>query len=220
MDYDVISGKTCPYVQRVLIVLEEKGVSYTHKTIDLKNKPNWFMKISPFGKVPLLRLENGTNLFESQAINEFLDEVEGTTLHPSNAVERAEHRAWIEFISSIIMSFGGYYYATDEETANERLATVSERLARLEEVTSDGPYFSGSSFSLVDAAAAPLFSRVELLNHYHPINLLTEHPKLAAWSKSLLKHPSVAAIATSSFQEDVLSALRGKDVYVAQFLHA
>jgi len=120
MNYEIVSAKTCPYVQRVMILLEEKGIEYTHTTIDLKSKPAWFEQLSPLGKVPLLKLPNGHVLFESQVINEYLDEVERPELHPADPIEKAENRAWIELVSSIIMSFGGYYYATDQETMDDR----------------------------------------------------------------------------------------------------
>ena len=45
MKYEIVSAKTCPYVQRVMILLEEKGVEYTHTAIDLKNKPAWFKEV-------------------------------------------------------------------------------------------------------------------------------------------------------------------------------
>jgi len=42
-----ISHKLCPYVQRAVISLTEKGVSFERIDIDLDNKPDWFLKISP-----------------------------------------------------------------------------------------------------------------------------------------------------------------------------
>ena len=51
----LISHKLCPYVQRAVIALNEKGVPFERIDIDLANKPDWFLKISPLGKVPVLR---------------------------------------------------------------------------------------------------------------------------------------------------------------------
>jgi len=201
-----------------MILLEEKKVEYTHTTIDLRNNPAWFEKISPFGKVPLLKLSDGRVLFESQAINEYLDEVEAPKLHPSDLVAKAENRAWIELVSNIIMSFGGYYYALDKETMEDRLRTVEVRLITLENALGNGPFFNGEQFSLIDAAAAPMFSRIELLNGFHTINLLAPYKKLTAWSKTLLNYPSVKVVATDSFQQDCLDALRRKNSYIAQYL--
>jgi glutathione S-transferase len=45
----LISHKLCPYVQRAVIALTEKGVSFERIDIDLANKPDWFLAISPLG---------------------------------------------------------------------------------------------------------------------------------------------------------------------------
>ena len=50
----LVSHKLCPYVQRAVIALTEKGVPFERIDIDLANKPDWFLKISPLGKVPVL----------------------------------------------------------------------------------------------------------------------------------------------------------------------
>jgi len=50
----LISHHLCPYVQRAAIALGEKGAPFERILIDLANKPDWFLKISPLGKVPLL----------------------------------------------------------------------------------------------------------------------------------------------------------------------
>ena len=64
----LISHKLCPYVQRAVIALTEKGVPFERIDIDLANKPDWFLKISPLGKVPVLLVETADGeaaLFES-----------------------------------------------------------------------------------------------------------------------------------------------------------
>jgi glutathione S-transferase len=67
----LISHNLCPYVQRAAIALLEKDVAFERITIDLSNKPDWFLAISPTGKVPLLRVARGDGskavLFESTA---------------------------------------------------------------------------------------------------------------------------------------------------------
>lgn len=92
----LVSFDLCPYVQRAAIVLAEKGVPFERITIDLADKPNWFIALSPLGKVPLLQVGD-TVLFESAPIVEYLDEVYSPRLHPAAALDRARHRAWIEF---------------------------------------------------------------------------------------------------------------------------
>ncbi|HET7524620.1 MAG TPA: glutathione S-transferase N-terminal domain-containing protein [Burkholderiaceae bacterium] len=60
-------------MQRAAIVVAEKGVPFERRDVDLANKPDWFLRLSPTGKTPML-LVHGHALFESAAICEYLDE--------------------------------------------------------------------------------------------------------------------------------------------------
>src|ERR1700716_4669276 len=91
----LISHKLCPYVQRAVIALTEKGVAFERIDIDLANKPDWFLKISPLGKTPVLQVSD-TAIFESAVILEYLEETQPKPLHPGEPLKGAEHRAWIE----------------------------------------------------------------------------------------------------------------------------
>ncbi len=123
----LISHHLCPYVQRAAIALAEKGVAFERITIDLAAKPEWFEAISPLGKVPLLRVarpdRDDAVLFESAVICEFIEETQpGTPLHPADPIERARHRAWIEFASSVLSDI----YAI-ETTSDAALFEVKRR---------------------------------------------------------------------------------------------
>src|ERR1700758_1695749 len=85
----LISHKLCPYVQRAGIALTEKGVPFERIDIDLANKPDWFLKISPLGKTPVLVVGENA-IFESAVILEYLEETQAHPLHPSDALRRAE----------------------------------------------------------------------------------------------------------------------------------
>ena len=77
--------------------MRAKGVEFEVTYINLREKPDWFLEISPHGKVPVLIVDE-VPLFESNAIAEFLEEVTEPRLHPSDAVERAKHRAWTDYV--------------------------------------------------------------------------------------------------------------------------
>src|SRR5579871_3224430 len=96
----LISHKLCPYVQRAVIALIEKGVSFERIDIDLANKPDWFLKVSPLGKTPIL-LVGDQAIFESAVILEYLEETQANPLHSTGTLQRAEHRSFIEFGSAI-----------------------------------------------------------------------------------------------------------------------
>src|SRR6187455_3352764 len=109
----LISHKLCPYVQRAVIALAEKGVPFERIDVDLASKPDWFLKISPLGKTPVL-LAGDTAIFESAVILEYLEETQLRPLHPKDPLARAEHRAWIEFNSAVLADIWGLEIATDE----------------------------------------------------------------------------------------------------------
>ena len=80
-----------------MIVLRTKEVDFDVTYINLREKPDWFLKISPHGKVPVLNVDDDV-LFESNAIAEFLEEVVAPHLHPKDPIKRARNRAWTDFV--------------------------------------------------------------------------------------------------------------------------
>ena len=186
----LISFNLCPFVQRSVITLNEKGIDFDIEYIDLNAKPDWFLAISPFGKVPVLKVDD-TVLFESAVISEYLDETNPPSMHPSDPLEKAFHRAWIEFSSAGIMDGYRLMVAETEEDARKAIDSAKEKFARLEPQLGDGPYFAGDSFSLVDAASAPMIQRLEWCEQIHSFGLFAEFPKMAAWRDALLSRQSV-----------------------------
>jgi len=91
--YMLVSFKTCPWVQRSAIVFREKKSEFELRHIEPDNRPDWFLAISPHKKVPALTIDDKVSLFESNAINEYLDETIPPRLHPEDPIERAVNRA-------------------------------------------------------------------------------------------------------------------------------
>src|SRR3954470_6243251 len=119
----LVSHKLCPYVQRAVIALTEKGVPFERVDIDLANKPDWFLAVSPLGKTPVLQVGDKA-IFESAVILEYLEETQSHPLHPSDVLTRAEHRAWIEFGSTVLNDIAGFYAAADEATFAAKTAQL------------------------------------------------------------------------------------------------
>jgi glutathione S-transferase len=186
----LISHKLCPYVQRAVIALIEKGVGYERIDIDLANKPDWFLALSPLGKTPVLQVGDSA-IFESAVILEFLEETEPKPLHPADALTRAEHRGWIEFGSSVLNDIAGFYAAPDEATFKAKSSQLEQRFARLETRVVALPWFDGDRFSLVDAVFGPVFRYFDVFDEIADFGILTGKPKLALWRQSLAARPSV-----------------------------
>jgi len=185
----LISHKLCPYVQRAVITLTEKGVTFERIDIDLANKPDWFLKVSPLGKTPVL-LVGDRAIFESAVILEYLEETQPKPLHPADALRRAEHRAFIEFGSAVLNDIAGLYSAPDEAAFKARVAQLEAKLARLEARVA-GPWFDGDKFSLVDAVFGPVFRYFDVFDEIGDFGILAGKPTLARWRENLATRPSV-----------------------------
>ena len=189
MPLTLVSHKLCPYVQRAAIALAEKGVPFDRKDIDLANKPEWFLKISPLGKVPVL-LDGDQPIFESAAILEYLEETQPHPLHPKNPLRRAQHRAWIEFGSSILSDIWIVETSPDRGAVEAKIKSMREKFIRIGGEIK-GPWFEGAEFSLVDAVFAPVFRYFDLFDELTEHGIFRDVPKVRAWRGELAKRPSV-----------------------------
>lgn len=211
--YTLISSPTCPYVQRAVIALKEKHVEFDVTYIDLTNKPDWFLAISPLGKVPLLRVERDGEppaiIFESAVILEYLEEtIPGDKLHPADALLRAQHRGWIEFASNVLGDLYRYSSAKDAAALAEAREVLAGKFKRLESTISAGPYFAGSHFGLVDAAFAPVFRQIDAVETVARTGLLDGLPGLEHWRRALAARESVKTAVPADYVELYLSRLR------------
>src|SRR5258708_28284854 len=194
----LISHKLCPYVQRAVIALTEKGVSFERIDIDLANKRDWFLAISPLGKTPVLQVGDRA-IFESAVILEYLEETQPKPLHPDDALTRAEHRAWIEFGSTVLNEVAGFYAAQDEAIFSAKIAQLQQRFARLESRVAASPWFGGESFSLVDAVFGPVFRYFDVFDDIADFGILAGKPKLARWRNSLAARASVRMAVSADY---------------------
>ncbi|CDQ10773.1 Glutathione S-transferase domain-containing protein [Acidithiobacillus ferrivorans] len=201
MALELISFPLCPYVQRSIITLLHKQVGFTLTHIDLAHKPEWFLALSPMGKVPCLKIDEHTVLFESQVINEYLDETIAPALHPADPLERAQHRAWIAFGSEILNDQLQMMIAQGEERFAASSRQLFDKLERLDKIMGDGPFFANDHFSLVDAALAPLFMRMEILHALRPLPRWESLGKLRRLTASLMELPEVAGSVTADFPD-------------------
>src|ERR1700744_3978059 len=176
----------------------EKGVAFERVDIHLANKPDWFLKISPLGKTPVL-LVGDHAIFESAVILEYLEETQGHPLHPADALARAEHRSWIEFGSAVLNDIAGLYSAADEAAFKAKAAQLEARFARLETRVVASPWVDGESFSLVDAVFGPVFRYFDVFDDIGDFGILGEKPKLARWRTSLGQRASVRTAVSAEY---------------------
>lgn len=212
----LVSHALCPYVQRAAIVALDKGIELERVVVDLANKPDWFIERSPTGKVPLLMIGD-TTLFESAAIAEFLDEISGGGMLPKDPVERARHRGWIEYASGTLAEIGGLYSAGDAGAFEARRQSLEARFQRIAQAVK-GPWFGGDDFGLADAAFAPVFRYLDVLERCANLFLLGSEPGIAEWRTRLSERASVRAAALPDYPDRLLGFFLARGSHLSRLI--
>jgi glutathione S-transferase len=177
MSVTLYSWQYCPFAQRTRIALAVKGVEHELVELDITKKPypDWFMALSPNGKVPTL-VHDGRPLYESEVVSEYIDEVfNGPALLPTDPYQKA--------ISRLIIAYGSekfvplLYRLLRNQDAEKDAELIAESLdawrwvdARLrefgtgEELLFDRP-------TLADYSFGPFFQRWRTVEYYRHFEL-------------------------------------------------
>lgn len=201
LDLELILFDFCPYAQRAVISLQQNKIPHKLTYLDPDNLPDWFAEVSPFGNVPILRVDGKTTIFESSVINELVALVSTSQMLPADPVERSLCRSWTEFGSTLLGQVTGMLAVKNEDEFTEKRAAFHTNLKRLEEqLEGREPFFTGNDFSLVDSTYAPLFMRMQHLNQCVPLYDSKDFPLLNNWAEKLLALESVKNSSPSDFE--------------------
>jgi glutathione S-transferase len=217
-NFHLVSHTLCPYVQRSIITLKEKSIHYTRTNIDLANKPAWFKKISPMGKVPVLIVDDNRAMFESSVICEYLDEVTADSLHPTDSFEKAHHRALIELGSGILNNIASLYNAKDKASFQNIHTEIQGKFQFIEKELSGKPFFSGDKFYLIDAVYGPIFRYFEVFDNFTELNTFAHLPKCQLWRKALRQRKSVRQAVSEDYTVLLIQFLINRDSYISQLI--
>ncbi|CAE6200834.1 unnamed protein product [Arabidopsis arenosa] len=109
----------CPFGQRILLTLEEKKLPYKTHLIDISLKPDWFLAISPKGKLPLVKFnENGDWVADSDLIVGIIEErYPGAFPHHANDGSDMALLDELEALDHHLRTHVGPFVAGDKVTA-------------------------------------------------------------------------------------------------------
>lgn len=153
----------CPFVQRVWMSLEFKGLSYQYIELDPYKKPEALLAINPRGLVPALK-HGDWGCYESTVLMEYLEDLNaGPPLLPvGNAQLRAHCRLWADHVNRKIVPL--FYQTLQAQELEKQLQYAEElktEISRLVDVADPaGPFFLGPELSYVDVVFAPWMIRL------------------------------------------------------------
>src|SRR5918995_1621125 len=166
------------------MVLHEKGIDFEVHEVDLSNKSEEFLSVSPYGKVPVLSV-NGTSLYESNIVNEYLDEVhDSPRLMPDDALQKASVRSWMAFADdyffpAVYRVRMGLQRGYSEEEIEEAKGKLYDALSRLEHQLEGRECLVGG-YTLADIAHAGNFHRLRVLAKSGEVSI-ENYPNVMVW---------------------------------------
>jgi len=206
-----------------VILLRAKDIEFDVTYINLQDKPDWFLELSPHGKVPVLKVGDEV-LFESNAIAEYLDEVVPPRLHPEDPLARAKNRAWTDYVPTFAGAMSSIHYSKSKEEMEQAVADAPEKLSKIEGAlegrSNDGPYFNGPDLALVDAAYAPFLQRHLFVDRVLKNKVIDNYPLTKAWAETLLADERVTDAVPDNFEEEFIASLKRRGCYASQFYEA
>ena len=212
----VVSFKICPFVQRVTALLEAKGVPYEVEYIELSEKPDWFLAISPHGQVPVLIAEDGRAIFESDAISEYVDEVAGHPLSSPDPVKKAQDRAWSALAGKLYLPQCGAMRSRSAEALEDARASLAESMMKIEARLGDGPYADGEKPGMVDIAWISILHRFDIIDRHSGYDFLRGFPKLKRWQAALLDTGIAQKAVSADFEARFADFYLAPETYVGQ----
>ena len=198
---ELITAEVCPYAQRTHMALIEKGLDFERREVDLKNKPAWFEEVSPYSKVPVVKIGEKV-VWESAIINEFIDEsFPDRPMMPGDPYMRAQARIWIDFCNSrFAWACYDLVFAQDKDEQDRLRTKLEDDLRRMEfdgmaKLSPEGPFWLGSEISLVDLTYYPFFERFPAVSHHRGAHIPDECLRIVRWLEVMRERASVKATA-------------------------
>jgi glutathione S-transferase len=199
MKLELVSHTLCPYVHRAAAMMHEKGVSFERRHIDLRAKPDWFLAISPRGKVPVL-LVDGRPLFESQAIIEFIDETHPPSLMGTDPFQRARQRAWVEVANDLSNAQYRLFIAPAPEEQGAAAEAMAAITGRYEEALATG-VIAPEGFGLAHLALASSALRFAVVEQKLGVRVLPAAPLFEQLVRRLAVRPSIVRTVPEDYAE-------------------
>lgn len=195
----LLASLASPYTRKVRIVLAEKKIDYDMELVDVAPIDNPVNRHNPLGKIPTLLLDDGTALYDSRVIVEFLDGKSPISrLIPDDLRDRVAVRR-LEALADGVLDAGLLVRYESLRAENERsqawtdkqLARMKRGMAQMASEVAERPWCHGERYSLADIA---LGCCLGWLDFRKPggVDWLAEYPGLAKHYEKLKARPAFA----------------------------
>lgn len=182
------SAEVCPFAQRTRALLNRLDVEFELREIDLHDKPEDFLEISPTGKVPLLRTDECV-LYESQVINDYLaDRYQWQDAYASDRqLEYRQKLAMKQWDATLLGPF--YEGLSDQSVLEEAEEDIRAELSVMDQLVAD---MDGAVDNLFSFHVATFWARMEWLSDYSAFpNWVRDYDQLHDWLESAVEQTPI-----------------------------
>jgi glutathione S-transferase len=156
----LLASPLSPYTRKVRIVLAEKRIDCELEMVDVAPAENPVNRYNPLGKIPTLVLDDGTALYDSRVIVEFLDNVSPfSRLIPDDKRDRVQVRRWEALADGVLDAGLLVRYESLRDPSEQSKSWSDKQLARMQrgmaQMASDlngRGWCHGDRYSLADIA--------------------------------------------------------------------
>ena len=191
-----------PYASRVRALIRKAQLDVAIVAPGAALRTEAFLQRYPMGKIPVLELDDGTQIPDSWVIMEYLDAVAGAGLSPDTPLAKAQMQLLVRY-GDTYLSPGGLFPLfqlittpgeTDKEAAAQAMAGLHQELARFERLLGTLPDFRERGLHLGDIALAPQMDFVGMLGPlFGEENPLQAYPLAQGWYDWVQGDAAVAA---------------------------
>lgn len=166
--------------------------------------------------MPVLVINETKAVFESGVICEYLDEISPGSLHPDDILKKATQRSWIVFATEILDLIAKIIYRDKTfQCVESTLIDISDKLWVVEQELSEGKYFSGLQFHMVDAVYATIFRHFDVIGPVTTADIISKFPKIKKWNGSLRLRKSVQNAVPKNYNELLIKFIKRRDSYIS-----
>jgi glutathione S-transferase len=190
------------YHNKVRIALLERGIPFEEDATCSPSQESEWLARSPLGKVPILELDDGRRLAESEVILEYLEDAyPQKPLLPKDPYERAKVRELVTFIELHLELVARRLYPSlffgagpaSEETKKSVEKGLLKGVRALKGLAKFSPYIAGSELTLADCAAFVSLPLVTLVSQQaFGCDFLEDIPGAKPYLKMLAERPAFA----------------------------
>ena len=194
----LLASKTSPYARKVRVILAEKQLPHEFVEESAWNADSTVPRFNPLNKIPVLVTDDGTCLYDSTVITEYLEPLGAPSFLPPSGLERAKVRRDEALGNGIADAGSAIFLERKREAARQDPAWMARQrskidagIAALAQELGGRPFLRGDAVSLGDVSCACALLWLEF--RLPEIAWRRQHPELGRWVERLESRPSFSS---------------------------